>query len=238
MKEFLGAAGFFGTAGTVGADLSYLLAVVFTAMFTTSWLQAKKGEGTKHHNLVFISMVSMVIYFTIYYFFRQLGVLALEGKEGFGGPEEVYNRVFVPILSVHLFLVTMGLILAFYMVIQGFRSSKKIEGKYVLTEGNLKVRSATFKKVMLILLGAWGLNQIILTFVRHASWQSSLAWALIFGTIALVISLEKAIEKWLPDGAKRHRVLGRGTMVVYILILVTSTLTYLMLYVIYPAKPV
>ncbi len=238
MKELLGTAGFFGTAGTVGADLSYLLAVVFTAMFTTSWVLAKKGEGTKHHNLVFISMVSMVIYFTVYYFFRQLGVLALEGKEGFGGPEEVYNGVFVPILSVHLFLVTMGLILAFYMVIQGFRSSKKIEGKYVLTEGDLKVRSTTFKKVMLILLGAWGLNQIILTFVRHASWQSSLAWALIFGTIALVISLEKAIEKWLPDGAKRHRVLGRGTMVVYILILVTSTLTYLMLYVIYPAKPV
>jgi uncharacterized membrane protein YozB (DUF420 family) len=238
MKEFLGAAGFFGTAGTVGADLSYLLAVVFTAMFTTSWVQAKKGQGTKHHNLVFISMVSMVIYFTVYYFFRQLGVLALEGKEGFGGPEEVYNSVFVPILSVHLFLVTMGLILAFYMVIQGFRSSKKVEGKYILTEGDLKVRSTTFKKVMYILLAAWGLNQIILTFVRHASWQSSLAWALIFGTIALVISLEKAIEKWLPDGAKRHRVLGRGTMVVYILILVTSTLTYLMLYVIYPAQPV
>lgn len=238
MKEFLEAAGFFGTAGTVGADLSYLLAVVFTSMFTTSWVQAKKGQGTKHHNLVFISMVSMVVYFTVYYFFRQLGVLALEGKEGFGGPEEVYNSVFVPILSLHLFLVTMGLILAFYMVIQGFRSSKKIKGKYILTEGDLKVRSTTFKKVMYILLAAWGLNQIILTFVRHASWQSSLAWALIFGTIVLVISLEKAIEKWLPDGAKRHRVLGRGTMVVYILTLVTSTLTYLMLYVIYPAKPI
>ncbi len=238
MKEFLGAAGFFGTAGTVGADLSYLLAVVFTALFTVSWVRAKKGEGTKHHNLVFISMVSMVIYFTVYYFFRQLGVLALEGKEGFGGPEEVYNSVFVPVLSLHLFLVTMGLILAFYMVIQGFRSSAKIEGKYILKEGDLKVRSTTFKKVMLTLLAVWGINQIILTFVRHASWQSSLAWALIFLTIALVISLEKAIEKWLPDGAKRHRVLGRGTMVVYILILVTSTLTYLMLYVIYPAKPV
>ncbi len=238
MKELLGAAGFFGTAGTVGADLSYLLAVVFTALFTIAWVRAKKGEGTKHHNLVFISMISMVIYFTVYYFFRQLGVLALEGKEGFGGPEEVYNGVFVPILSVHLFLVTMGLILAFYMVIQGFRSSEKIDGKYILKEGDLKVRSTSFKKVMYTLLAVWGLNQLILSFVRHASWQSSLAWALIFGTIALVLSLEKAIEKWLPDGAKRHRVLGRGTMVVYILILVTSTLTYLMLYVIYPAKPV
>ena len=238
MKEFLGAAGFFGTAGTVGADLSYLLAVVFTALFIASWVQAKKGQGTKHHNLVFISMVSMAIYFIVYYFFRQLGVLALEGKEGFGGPEEVYNSVFVPILSTHLFLVTIGLILAFYMVIQGFRSSSKTDGKYFLKKGDLKVKPKTFKTVMLSILGAWGLNQIILTFVRNASWQSSLAWALIFGSIALVVSLEKGIEKWLPDGAQRHKVLGRGTMVIYILLLVTSTLTYLMLYVIYPAKPI
>ena len=237
MKDFLGEAGFFGTAGTNGADLSYLLAIIFTALFTISWLRAKRGEGTKHHNLVFISMVSMVAYFTVYYFFRKLGVLALEGKEGFGGPEEIYNSVFVPILSVHLILVTMGLILAFYMVIQGFRSSAKIEGKYFLKEGELKVCSATFKKIILTLLIVWGINQIILTFVRHATWQSSLAWALIFLTIALIICLEKAIEKWLPDGAKRHRIIGRGTMVVYILILITSTLTYLMLYVIYPANP-
>jgi uncharacterized membrane protein YozB (DUF420 family) len=238
MKEFLGASGFFGTAGTIGADLSYLLAVVFTTSFTVSWIQAKKGQGTNHHNLVFISMVSMTIYFIAYYFFRQLGVLALEGKEGFGGPEEVYNKVFVPILSTHLFLVTIGLILAFYMVIQGFRSSSKINGKYILKEGNLNVSSKTFRNSMYAILGVWSLNQIILTFVRNASWQSSLAWALIFGSIALVVSLEKAIEKWLPDGAHRHRVLGRGTMVVYILLLVTSTLTYLMLYVIYPAEPV
>ena len=89
---------------------------------------------------------------------------------------------------------------------------------------------------MLIILGLWGVNQLILTFVRHSSWQASLAWALIFATIALVISIEKLFEKLLPDGAKRHRVLGRGTMVIYALILVTSTMTYLMLYVIYPAN--
>jgi len=44
------------------------------------------------------------------------------------------------------------------------------------------------------------------------------------------------IEKLLPDGAKRHRVLGRTTMIIYALILVTSTATYLMLYVFYPAE--
>ncbi|MBT3516762.1 MAG: DUF420 domain-containing protein, partial [Nitrospina sp.] len=59
-------------------------------------------------------------------------------------------------------------------------------------------------------------------------------WAIIFGVIALTIYLEKYIEKSLPDGAQRHRILGRVTMVIFALILVTSTLVYLMLYVIYP----
>lgn len=89
---------------------------------------------------------------------------------------------------------------------------------------------------MLAILGLWGVNQLILTFVRHASVGASIAWAIIFATIALIINIEKGIEKLLPDGAQRHRVLGRGTMVIYALTLVTSTLTYLLLYVIYPVK--
>ena len=52
----------------------------------------------------------------------------------------------------------------------------------------------------------------------------------------VLIASEKLIEKLLPDGANRHRVLGRVTMVIYALILITSTATYLMLYYIYPLK--
>jgi uncharacterized membrane protein YozB (DUF420 family) len=94
----------------------------------------------------------------------------------------------------------------------------------------------TFRNVMFSILGLWAVNQFILTFVRHKSMLASMAWAFIFGTIALVVSLEKLIERALPDGARRHRILGRGTMIIFAMILVTSTLTYLMLYVIYPAK--
>ena len=90
---------------------------------------------------------------------------------------------------------------------------------------------------MLIVLALWATNQVVLSFVRHASWQTSLAWAIIFSVMALVISIEKLIEKWIPEGARRHRVLGRGTMIIFVLLLVTSTLTYLMLYVFYPTKP-
>ena len=236
MKELLAKPGFLAPAGTIGADVSYLLAVVFTIMFLVAWWLAKKAQGTKHHKLIFVSMVSMIIYFCAYYYARQLGVLAFEGKEGFGGPESVYKNIFLPVLTIHLVLVTLGLIMAFYMIIEGFRSSQKVEGDYFLQAGELTINPRTFKIVMLTLLGLWAMIQLFLYFVRHASFGASLAWGLIFATIALVVSIEKGIEKLLPDGSRRHRILGRGTMVIFGLILVTSTLTYLMLYVIYPAK--
>ena len=234
MKELLEKPGFLAPYGTFGADLSYLLAVVFTLMFLFAWGLAKKGLGTQHHKLIFLSMVSMLIYFIGYYYARQLGVLSLEGKEGFGGPQDVYDNVFVPILTTHLILVCLGLILSIYMIFQGFRACDKIKGDYFLQSRELKANPKTFKSIMISLGGLWAINQLILTFVRHKSFAASLAWALIFGVIALVIYLEKFIERSLPDGARRHRVLGRITMVIFALILVTSTLTYLMLYVIYP----
>jgi uncharacterized membrane protein YozB (DUF420 family) len=236
MKELLEKPGFLAPSGTLGADVSYLLALVFTVLFLVAWGYAKKNQGTKHHNLILVSMVSMVVYFCAYYYARQLGVLSFEGEEGFGGSREVYDNVFIPVLTTHLILVTLGLILAFYMLVEGFRASEKVNGEYALKVGELKIRAKTFKIVMLTILGLWGLNQLFLTTVRHASMGVNIAWALIFGTVALVVSIEKLIEKLLPDGARRHRILGRGTMIIYGLVLVTSTATYLMLYVIYPVK--
>ena len=236
MKELLEKPGFLASSGTLGADVSYLLALVFTLLFLISWGFAKKAEGTKHHKLILVSMVSMVIYFCAYYYARQLGVLSFEGKEGFGGSQDVYDNVFLPTLTTHLILVTLGLIMAFYMLIEGFRASEKVNGEYILKAGELKVGAKAFKIVMFTILGLWAANQIFLTTVRHASMGVNVAWGLIFGTIALVVSIEKLVEKLLPDGARRHRILGRGTMIIYGLILITSTATYLMLYVIYPAK--
>ena len=236
MKEILELPGFLAPSGTLGADVSYLLAVVFTVLFLVAWRFAKKAEGTKHHKLILVSTISMVVYFCAYYYARQLGVLSFEGKEGFGGPKDVYDNVFIPILTTHLVLVTLGLIMAFYMLIEGFRASEKVNGEFVLKAGELKVGAKSFKIVMFTILGLWSVNQIFLTTVRHASIGVNVAWGLIFGTIALVVSLEKLVEKILPDGARRHRILGRGTMIIYGLLLITSTATYLMLYVIYPAK--
>ncbi len=216
MQKLLAQPGFLAPYGTFGADLSYLLAVL---------LLAKKGLGTQHHKLIFVSMVSMLVYFIGYYYARQLGVLSLEGKEGFGGPQDVYDNVFVPILTTHLILVCLGLILSIYMIFLGFRACDKIDGNYILQSRELKANPKVFRTIMIILALLWAGNQLILTFIRHKSFAASLAWAIIFGIIALVIYLEKS---------QRHRKLGRITMVIFALILVTSTLVYLMLYVVYP----
>ena len=106
MKTLLEQPGFLAPSGTIGADVSYLLALVFTILFLVSWVMAKKGQGTRHHKLALVSMVSMIVYFCAYYYARQLGVLSFEGREGFGGPDEVYENVFVPVLTIHLIPVS------------------------------------------------------------------------------------------------------------------------------------
>jgi uncharacterized membrane protein YozB (DUF420 family) len=181
-------------------------------------------------------MVAMMVYFIAYYYARSLGVLSFEGREGFGGPDDVYKNIFVPVLTTHLILVTLGMVLAFYMIPQGFRASDKSGGDYRLKSGELKMKPRTFKLVLFTIVGCWALVQALLLAVRQSPFGASVAYGLIFLTVALVVSLEKLIEKMLPDGARRHRILGRTTMVIFALILVTSTATYLMLYFIYPIK--
>jgi len=233
MEQLLKKPGFMVESGTLGADLSYLLAVIFTVMFLTAWVMAKKGLGTSHHKLILVSMVSMVIYFVGYYYAKGLGVLAKEGPEGFGGPQEIYDNIFMPILTTHVYLVVLGLILTPYMIVEGFRASEKTNGDYTLKSGTLQADPAKFRRVWLWILGLWGLVEV-LCLVAGKKWQAQLAYFLIFATFAVVVGLEKGIQKWLPDGAHRHRVMGRFTMVLFALILCTSTATYLMLYVIYP----
>ena len=236
MKTLLEQPGFLAPSGTIGADVSYLLALVFTILFLIAWRMAKKAQGTRHHKLILVSMVAMMVYFVAYYYARSLGVLSFEGREGFGGPDDVYENIFVPVLTTHLILVTLGMILAFYMIPQGFRASDKSGGEYRLKSGELKMKPRTFKLILFTVVGCWALVQALLLAVRQSPFGASVAYGLIFLTVALVVSLEKLIEKMLPDGARRHKILGRTTMVIFALILVTSTATYLMLYFIYPIK--
>src|SRR5262252_332322 len=147
MKELLARPGFLGTAATLGADVSQLMAMLFTGLFLIGWIQARKKLGNAHHWLVLGGMVAMLGFFTSYYLFRQLGVLAFEGKEGFGGSQVLYDYVFIPVLTVHIILVILGLIMAIYMMVLGFRAQQVVDGVRSLKDS---VLLTTWRKVGLI----------------------------------------------------------------------------------------
>jgi uncharacterized membrane protein YozB (DUF420 family) len=238
MKELLAGPGFLGTAATLGGDLSQVMAMLFTTLFLIGWVQARRNLGHAHHWLVLGGMVAMLAFFTTYYLFRQLGVLAFEGKEGFGGSEFLYHNVFVPLLTIHIILVIIGLIMAIYMIILGFRAQQMVGGNRVLRSGMLKVRQETLLRIFLI-SGALLLGLYAIVGTRLGS-EFSLRRLIVYLAgllvVALVLSVEKTIERFWPDGARRHRSLGRFTMVIYCILFVTGSITYTMLYILYPGK--
>jgi uncharacterized membrane protein YozB (DUF420 family) len=236
MMDWLRNPGFFGTYATLGADLSQVMATLFTGLFIIGWVQAKRRQGHAHHWLMLGGMVAMVGFFTSYYLFRQLGVLAFEGKEGFGGSQALYDYVFIPILTVHIILVIIGLVMAVYMIILGFRSQAVIQGARVLRDSVLQT---TWRKVSLI-FGTLTALVVVLFLARVMSAGFSMRKMEVYiGLLliaAIVFAVEMAIQRIWPSGADRHRALGRFTMVIYCILFVTGTTTYTMLYILYPGK--
>ena len=236
MAEWLREPGFVGTHATMGADISQLMATLFTGLFIVGWIQAKKSHASGHHWLMLGGMMAMLAFFVSYYLFRQLGVLAFEGKEGFGGSQALYDNVFVPLLTFHILLVVIGLVMAIYMIVLGFRSQMFIDGQRKLREAVLQT---TGKKIAVIFGGVTALV-LLLFFSRVATSGFSMGkFGVYLGLlilIALVFGVEVGIQRLWPNGARRHRVLGRFTMVVYCVLFLTGSMTYTMLYILYPGR--
>ena len=236
MFEFLRQPGFFGTHATMGADLSQLMATLFTGLFIIGWVQAKQHRGHPHHWLMLGGMITMVGFFTAYYLFRQLGVLAFEGKEGFGGSQALYDYVFIPVLTIHIILVIIGLVMAVYMIVLGFRAQQFIGGTRVLSASLLQT---SWKKVGLIFAALLTLV-IVLFGTRVMSAGFSMRKLEVYigflVLVAIVFAVEMGIQRIWPDGGQRHRALGRFTMIVYCILFLTGTFTYAMLYILYPGK--
>ncbi|MBI1821949.1 MAG: DUF420 domain-containing protein [Nitrospirae bacterium] len=239
MTAFLGKPGFLAPYGTFGADLSYLLAIGFTFLFMVGWYQAKKTKGQAHHTLTLVAMVAMLAYFVIYYLARELGAVAFEGKEGFGGGTTIYKWVFLPVLNIHISVVTIGIILAVYMILLGFRVSSKKGRNRVLVEGSPKLtlkKFSIYTVIVSVLLA--GILFLVRILFRPPTLGLFIAWfSLCVGGGFLLILFEGVAQYLLPDGAKRHRVVGTFTMTLYLFALFTSTATYLMLYVLWPHVP-
>lgn len=236
MTEWLKEPGFAGTHATIGADISQFMATLFTALFVVGWIQAKRGKGSGHHWLMLGGMVAMLAFFTSYYLFRQLGVLAFEGKEGFGGSQALYDTVFVPLLTFHIILVVIGLIMAVYMIVLGFRSQTFIDGQRKLRDAILRT---TWKKIGIIFGGVTAVVMMVfLTRVASAGFSAgklSVYLGLLI-LIGIVFGIEITIQRIWPNAARRHRVLGRFTVAVYCVLFVTGSMTYTLLYILYPGR--
>ena len=238
MKELLARPGFLGTAASLGGDLSQLMAMVFTGLFIIGWIQARKGLGNAHHWLVLGGMVTMLAFFTSYYLFRQLGVLAFEGRTGFGGSDFMYYQVFIPLLTFHITLVIVGLIMAVYMIILGFRTQRFMGGQRELRPGVLRVSRDTLMKI-------FGISAAVLLLLYAVvgtrlgsdfSFRRLIVYLSGVLVIGFVLTVEKGLERLWPDGERRHRILGRFTMVIYCILFLTGTGTYTLLYILYPGK--
>lgn len=228
--------GFLGTHATIGADLSQLMATLFTGLFIVGWIQAKKSQANAHHWLMLGGMIAMLAFFVAYYLFRQLGVLAVEGKEGFGGSQALYDYVFIPVLTLHIILVIIGLVMAVYMIVLGFRSQQVSDGIRSLNESLLQT---SWKKVAMI----FGIVTVLvagLFLARVASAGFSVRKMEVYVgfllLVAIVFAIEMTIQRVWPNGAQRHRALGKFTMIIYCILFVTGTFTYTMLYILYPGK--
>lgn len=236
MQEWLKQPGFFGTHATIGADLSQTMAGLFTFLFVIGWVQAKKQQGTNHHWLMLGGMGAMLAFFVSYYLFRQLGVLAFEGKAGFGGSQALYDHVFIPLLTFHIMLVVIGLVMAIYMIVLGFRAQTTNAGRRILRSGLLQT---SWAKIGTIFGGITALVLLLfLSRVATAGFSSRklMVYLGLLVLVAIVFAVEIAIQRIWPNGERRHRVLGRFTMIIYCVLFVTGSVTYTMLYILYPGK--
>jgi len=236
LAEWLREPGFMGTHATMGADVSQFMATFFTLLFIVGWVQARKKKADHHHWLMLGGMIAMLAFFTSYYLFRNLGVLAFEGKEGFGGSQALYDNVFIPLLTVHILLVVIGLVMAIYMMVLGFRSQAFLDGKRVLKDALLQTsgrRIVTILGGITTLVMLFFLSRVMTSGFSLGKLSVYIGLALI---IAMVFGIEIAIQRIWPNGARRHRVLGKFTMMIYCVLFVTGTVTYGMLYILYPGK--
>jgi len=226
-SSWLNKPGILGSSANLGADISYLFAILFMGLFVASWYQAYRHRSNVHHWMILASIVTMIGYFIWYYEVRRLGAMAFEESLDFPGPPHILENVVKPILWVHFAAVLLALILSIYMLINGFKSADRIEGRWTLTGKSIRVgwpgKIAALLYLWILLIWIYGLQSLppsykILFFVMFFVIPASVIWFI----------------KWrFPNSARRHRVVGRITICVFGFSLITATLTYLFMYVIY-----
>ncbi|OGX03865.1 MAG: hypothetical protein A3K11_10465 [Nitrospirae bacterium RIFCSPLOWO2_12_FULL_63_8] len=129
-----------------------------------------------------------------------------------------------------------GIVMAVYMIVLGFRSQAIVEGRRILRNELLQTSwgkvGKIFGSIAAVLIGLF-LWRVATAGFSVRKLEVYLGFIILIG---IVFSVEMAIQRIWPNAERRHRVLGLFTMIVYCILFVTGTTTYTMLYILYPGK--
>jgi len=230
MKEFLVQPGFLSPYGSMGVDITYLIAMLATAMFVLAWRKARNGDGAGHRLMMISASVLMLGYFFFYYLFRNLGGMMAEGKLGFGGPEWMAESILMPLLMVHLLLVLLVFVFIPYQLWLGRRSAMQSRNTLSLSEAPVAMRKSVWLRVFLPFMALF-LAVGLFRCVSGHCWLFYVCVPLLF---AVGMGLERLLERMLPTGDGRHRMVGKITVATIVLLFASTTGMYVMLHVLYP----
>ena len=90
--------------------------------------------------------------------------------------------------------------------------------------------------ILIVLAGLISVYLLSLVAFDRFGMGKLVVWVSLLVIVAFVYLLEMGIQRVWPDGGKRHRALGTFTMIVYCVLFVTGSATYIMLYILYPGK--
>jgi uncharacterized membrane protein YozB (DUF420 family) len=218
--------GLFSARSTLGSDISLIFAVIFILSFILAGQLARGKKGVRHHRTILFSMALMITYLGYYYKIRQMGLSSAADQMHFKGPAWFYGAIFRPLLYLHITLVASTLYLSFYMLINGFIA------KFPLDDGNMTLKTGIVKT-------SWTLWGIGIAWFAFLLWKLAPSQNLDITHKAIIFTLgfflpagvSLLIHKTLPKADQRHRTVGRITMILFSLMLVTTTVTYYLIYI-------
>jgi uncharacterized membrane protein YozB (DUF420 family) len=230
MKELLVQPGFLSPYGSMGVDITYLIAMLAAAMFLLGWRKASGGNGAGHRLMMISASVLMLGYFFIYYLFRNLGGIMAEGKLGFGGPDWMAENILMPLLMVHLLLVVLVFVFIPYQLWLGRRAAKRSDNTLSLSEAPVVMKKSVWLRIFLPFTALF----LAVGFFRCESGHCWLFYVGVPAFFAVGIGLERLLERMLPTGGRRHRMVGKITVLAIVLLFASTTGMYAMLHVLYP----
>ena len=140
------------------------------------------------------------------------------------------DSILEPILVVHISLVLCVFLLIPYQLWLGRRASRAIDLRLHLSGNELRARKGIEWRILLALaVVSFGMGSF--------RCESGHCWLFYIGVVILTgiaFGLERLLEHMVPEGSRRHRMIGALTLSAILLLFASTTAMYALLYVLYP----